>query len=60
MRRPSKEELDILRWVTTAALAVVYMFTGFWPALVVGVIVLWLPGLIKVGSSFRDGLRGPR
>ena len=60
MRRPSEEELNILRWAITAVMAVIYMFTGFGPALVVGVIVFWLPSLLKIGSSFREGLRGPR
>ena len=60
MRRPSEEQLNILRWVVTGALAVLYIVTGFEPALVIGVIVFWTPWLLKVGSSFREGLRGPR
>ncbi|KQV76506.1 hypothetical protein ASC61_16680 [Aeromicrobium sp. Root344] len=60
IQRPSEEQLNILRWVVTAALAIVYVFTGFEPALVVGVVVFSLPWIAKLRSSFRQGSRGPR
>jgi len=36
-----------MRWVVSAALAVVYIFTGFELALLVGVVVLFLPALLR-------------
>lgn len=46
-RRPSAEQLNVLRWLVAAALAVTYMFTGYEPAFILGVVVLLLPVLLR-------------
>jgi hypothetical protein len=56
-RRPSAEQLNILRWVVAAGLAVTYIFTGFEPVFYLGVAVLVLPLLL---GSFRQRPKGPR
>jgi hypothetical protein len=58
-RRPSAEQLNVLRWLVTAVLAVTYIFTGFEPALYLGVAVLLAPALLRM-TSFRDRPKGPR
>ncbi len=58
LRRPSAHQLDILRWVVAAALAVTYLFTGFEPAFYLGIAVLLIPLLIKMNSS-RQGPKDP-
>ena len=53
MHRPSEEQLNVLRWVVAAALAVLYIVTGFDPALYLGIAVLLLPTLLRLGKRRR-------
>jgi len=51
--RPSEDQLNLLRWVVTAALAVIYIVTGFDPALYLGIAVLLLPTLVRLSKRPR-------
>jgi hypothetical protein len=47
MRKPAARQLDVLRWVVAAALAVTYIFTGYEPVFYVGLAILLLPFLLR-------------
>jgi len=57
-RKPSAHQLDIVRWVVAAALAVTYLFTGFEPVFYLGIAVLLIPLLLKMNNS-RQGPKDP-
>lgn len=59
MNKPSAEQLNALRWAVTIALAVTYMITGFEPALYAGVVVLFLPVLLRRKTYPRDDPKDP-
>lgn len=59
MQKPTARQLDVLRWVVAAALAVAYIFTGYEPVFYVGIAVLLLPMLIRLNNS-RQGPKDPR
>jgi hypothetical protein len=56
MQKPSERQLDLVRWVVAAALAVTYLFTSFEPAFYAGIAVLLLPLLLRM----RGGPKEPR
>ena len=58
IHKPSARQLDLLRWVVAAALAVTYLFTSFEPAFYAGIAVLLLPLLLRMRS--RKGPDEPR
>lgn len=60
MQRPSARQLDILRWVVAAALAVAYIFTGYEPVFYVGLAVLLLPLLLRKKTYPEDEPKDPR
>jgi hypothetical protein len=59
IKKPSSRQLDVLRWVVAAALAVTYLVTGFEPAFYLGIAVLLIPLLVKMNTS-RQGPKDPR
>ena len=59
IKKPSSRQLDVLRWVVAAALAVTYLFTGFEPTFYLGIAVLLIPLLVKMNTS-RQGPKDPR
>ena len=58
MQKPTPRQLDVLRWVVAAVLAVIYLFTGYEPVYYLGIAVLLLPMLIKLNNS-RQGPKDP-
>jgi hypothetical protein len=58
LRKPSERELDVVRWVVAAALAVTYIFTGYEPVFYLGIAVLLVPLLLKMNNS-RQGPKDP-
>ena len=58
MQKPTPRQLDVLRWVVAAVLAVIYLFTGYEPVFYLGIAVLLLPMLIKLNNS-RQGPKDP-
>ena len=59
LRKPTPRELDILRWVVAAALAVIYIFTGYEPVFFAGLAVLLLPLLLRKKSYPKDEPNDP-
>lgn len=57
--RPSPQQLNVLRWLVAAALAVTYMFTGWEPAFYAGIAVLFLPLLLRRKSYPQDEPKDP-
>jgi hypothetical protein len=47
MQKPTPRQLDILRWVVAAALAVTYIVTGYEPFFYAGLAVLLIPLLLR-------------
>ena len=60
MQKPSARQLDILRWVVAAALAVIYIFTGYEPVFYVGIAVLLLPLLLRRKVYPKDEPKDPQ
>ena len=59
LRKPTPRELDILRWVVAAVLAVIYIFTGYEPVFFAGLAVLLLPLLLRKKSYPKDEPNDP-
>lgn len=59
MQRPTARQLDILRWVVAAALAVTYIFTGYEPVFYAGLAVLLLPLLLRKKTYPGDETKDP-
>ena len=60
MQKLSARQLDILRWVVAAALAVIYIFTGYEPAFYAGIAVLLLPLLLRRKAYPKDEPKDPQ
>ena len=60
MQKPTPRQLDVLRWVVAAALAVAYIFTGYEPVFYVGIAVLLLPLLLRKKIYPEDEPKDPR
>lgn len=59
IQKPSARQLDLLRWLVAAALAVTYIFTGWEPFFYAGLAVLLLPLLLRRKSYPDDEPKGP-
>jgi hypothetical protein len=60
MQKPTARQLDILRWVVAAALAVAYIFTGYEPVFYAGLAVLLLPFLLRRKTYPGDKPKDPQ
>ena len=59
IRRPSPRQLDVLRWLVAAALAVAYIVTGSEPVFYAGLAVLLLPLLLRRKTYPEDRPAAP-
>jgi hypothetical protein len=59
IQKPSARQLDLLRWLVVAVLAVTYIFTGYEPVFYAGVAVLLLPLLLRRKSYPKDEPKDP-
>ncbi|MDX6232435.1 MAG: hypothetical protein QOH68_1419 [Nocardioidaceae bacterium] len=59
MEKPTARQLDVLRWVVAAALAVTYIFTGYEPVFYAGLAVLLLPLLLRKKTYPGDEPKDP-
>ena len=59
MQKPTARQLDVLRWVVAAALAVTYIFTGYEPVFYAGLAVLLLPLLLRKKTYPGDEHKDP-
>ena len=60
LRQPTPRELDILRWLVAAVLAVIYIFTGYEPVFYAGLAVLLLPLLLRRKTYPKDEPKDPQ
>ena len=60
MQKPTARQLDVLRWVVAAALAVTYIFTGYEPVFYAGLAVLLLPLLLRRKNYPEDERKDPK
>ena len=60
IQKPSARQLDVLRWLVAAALAVTYIFTGYEPVFYAGLAVLLLPLLLRRKTYPKDEPKDPQ
>jgi len=60
IQKPSARQLDLLRWLVAAALAVTFIFTGYEPVFYAGLAVLLLPLLLRRKTYPTDESKDPQ
>jgi hypothetical protein len=60
MQKPTARQLDVLRWLVAAVLAVTYVFTGYEPVFYAGIAVLLLPLLLRRKTYPGDEPKKPK
>ena len=60
IQKPSARQLDVLRWLVAAALAVTYIVTGYEPVFYAGLAVLLLPLLLRRKTYPKDEPKDPQ